>query len=375
MKLLPLDHAVRSVLRAPVRSLGLFIGNVLVVLLVLAAAGFSEGMARSLGAGNPSPNVLLLGVGSEESIERSEIPIAVASLVEAGVSGIRQTGGVAHVSPEVVAALPLDGATSERAVVRGFTRSAFLVHPRVQIISGRPPRAGMNEVMVGQLSPLRASGEVRIDRETFAIVGVFSAAGSTLEGELWMPLQDLLVLTKRDTLSCVVVEPAATEFADFDLFAKMRPDLELSALRQADYDSALHAFLAPVRWMVWATALLMGLAGFMGGMNTLYAAFAARGREIGTLQAIGFSRRAVALGLALEALIVALAAGIVGCAIGLLFLHGRAVAFSMGTFQVSLHGWPVLAGLSAALLIGALGTILPVGKAMGKRIPDALKGA
>jgi len=40
--------------------------------------------------------------------------------------------------------------------------------------------------------------------------------------------------------------------------------------------------------MIWATAVLMALSGIFGGLNTLYAAFAARTRELGMLQSLGY---------------------------------------------------------------------------------------
>ena len=62
-------------------------------------------------------------------------------------------------------------------------------------------------------------------------------------------------------------------------------------------------FYRPVRWVIGATAFLVSLAGLFGGLNTLYAAFAARVREIGMLQALGFTRGAIILSLLQESLL------------------------------------------------------------------------
>src|SRR5262245_61330816 len=101
MRFLPLDYAVRNLGRSPLR-LALSVGGaMLVVLLVLSAAAFVRGMKQSLKVSGGASNVILLGAGSEESVERSEISPNVPELVTASVPGIKTRLGVAYVSPEV----------------------------------------------------------------------------------------------------------------------------------------------------------------------------------------------------------------------------------------------------------------------------------
>src|SRR5438105_3939071 len=101
MKLLPWDYGVRNLARSPMRLALSLIGSVLVVLLVLAAGAFVRGMDKSLGVSGGSSNVILLGAGSEESFERSEIAASVPALVSASVPGIKQRLGTSYISPEV----------------------------------------------------------------------------------------------------------------------------------------------------------------------------------------------------------------------------------------------------------------------------------
>jgi len=56
----------------------------------------------------------------------------------------------------------------------------------------------------------------------------------------------------------------------------------------------------------------MGIGAVFGAMNTMYAIVAARTREIGTLRALGFSRRAVLLSFVLESVFLALVGGVLG---------------------------------------------------------------
>src|SRR5213083_11358 len=101
MRLLPFDYSVRNLGRSPVRLALCVVGGMLVVLLVLAAGSFVRGMNQSLRSSGGASNVILLGAGSEESIERSEIDPTAGSLAFASIPGIRTRLGVPYVSPEV----------------------------------------------------------------------------------------------------------------------------------------------------------------------------------------------------------------------------------------------------------------------------------
>src|SRR3954471_12136434 len=101
MRLLPFDYAVRNLARSPVRMALSLSGSVLVVLLVLAAGAFVRGMDKSLRVSGGERNVILLGAGSEESFERSEIQPSIPGIALASVPGIKQRLGTPYVSPEV----------------------------------------------------------------------------------------------------------------------------------------------------------------------------------------------------------------------------------------------------------------------------------
>ena len=384
MRLLPWDYGVRNLGRAPVRlALSLF-GSALVVLLVLAASAFVRGMERSLTISGSAGNVILLGAGSEESVERSEVSPATGSMVAAGVSGIKQRQGVSYVSPEVHHATLLkeerENEQTLLALLRGITPAAFLVHPQIRITSGRAPEG--QELLVGRLAAAKLGvPEERLaigrtfwlDHRPWTICGRFEAPGTVMEAEIWCPLRSLQLATKRDSLSCVVVTLDEAEFADVEIFCKRRLDLELVALRESEYYAKVLAFYRPVRVLVWITAFLIALGGLFGGLNTLYAAFAERVRELGTLQALGFSRTALVLSLMQESALTSAAGALVAAGLGLLVFDGLAVRFSMGAFGLVLDA-PVMAlGLGAGLALGILGVLPPAWRCLRIPIQEALK--
>ena len=101
MKRLPFEYAVRNLGRSRLRLCLSILGSFLVVLLVIVSVAFVRGMEKSLISSGSAKNVIILGAGSEESVERSEISPAIAGLVSASVAGIKTRLGLLYVSPEV----------------------------------------------------------------------------------------------------------------------------------------------------------------------------------------------------------------------------------------------------------------------------------
>lgn len=385
MRLLPFEYAVRNLGRSPLRFAASVLGAGLVVLLVLAAGGFVRGMERSLSVSAERDNVILLGAGSEESLERSQIGMNVPTLLSASVPGIKATLGVAYVSPEVHFALVVSrpGVEEEvQAVVRGVTETAYLVHPQVRVVAGRTPELGAYEIMVGALAATRlgvreadlALGEELVfDNRPWTIVGQFSAPQTVMDAEIWVPLTDLQIATRRDTLSCVVATLDEAAFEDVSIWCAQRLDLELVAIRATDYYSSLFAFYQPVRVMIWVTAALIAIGGLLGGLNTMYAAFAARVRELGALQTLGFPRRALVVSFLQESILTTAIGGVVAAGLALLLLNGLAVRFSMGAFTLIIDAPIVLIGLLTGVGLAVVGVIPPLWRCLRMPIVSALR--
>jgi len=389
MSLLPFEYAVRNLGRSPLRLVAAVLGSTLVVGLVLAAGGFVRGMQRSLAVTGSPDNVILLGAGSEESIERSQIGSQVAGLVTASVPGLRQQFGVPYVSPEVHMALVLktdrDATKELPAVLRGVTASAFLVHPQVRIVQGRAPRAGYYEMLVGRLAATRlgvapetlALGRTLwFDNRPWTIVGRFEAPQTVMDAEIWCPLIDLQIATRRETtVSCVIVTLDQATFEDVAAFAARRLDLELVAVRESDYYAGLSRFYRPVRALVWGTVVLIALGGVFGGLNTMYAAFASRIREVGTLQTIGFSRTALVISFLQESLLLTAIGALLATVVVLAMLSGAAVRISMGAFELRIDAPVVLTGFGAGLLLAIVGVAPPLWRCLRLPIVESLRSA
>jgi len=381
--MLPFSYAVRNLFRSKSRLLQTIGGSAMVVLLVMASAAINNGMKRVLSASGSDRNVILVGAGSEESIQRSEVPENTPGIAEAGVPGISETLGVRAVSGEIhymnYIGLP-DGRRSQ-AMLRGVTLQALRVHPAVRLTDGTFPGAG--EVMVGHLAwrklgldqnALKVGDSLTLEDQQLAVSGIFAAPGTVLESEIWTTLGDLRVLAKRETLSCVVLrldDPA--DFSEVDLFAKQRLDLELSALRESDYYARLSAFFKPLRALTWITAGLIVVAAVFGGINTLYAAFASRVREMATLQAIGFGRGALLISLVQESTLACLTGTLLAAVVAVVLLDGITIPFSIGVFTLEIGPGVAIAGILTGLLLGLIGALPPAIRCLQPALTTALR--
>ncbi len=381
--MLPFAYAVRNLFRSKSRLLQTIGGSALVVLLVMAAVAINSGMKKTLSASGSAHNVILLGAGSEESIQRSEIPETTPGIAGAGIPGITEQLGVRAVSSEIhyMSYLSLEDGRKAQAMFRGVTPEALRVHPEVHIVEGRFPNSG--EVMAGRLawrklgvksSELRPGTVLVLDGQKLKVSGIFAAPGTVLESELWATLGDLRALAKRETLSCVVIrldDPA--DFDEADLFAKQRLDLELSALRESDYYAQLSAFFKPLRAMTWITAGLIAAGALFGGINTLYAAFASRIREMATLQAIGFGRGSLLLSLIQESTLACLTGALLASLLAVFFLDGRTVPFSIGSFTLEIGPDVAVAGIATGFFLGLLGALPPAIRCLKPSLHSALR--
>ncbi|MEZ0276471.1 MAG: ABC transporter permease [Roseimicrobium sp.] len=386
--MLPLSYAVRNLFRVPARLIQLVLGAALVIFLLMMASALSNGMDGVLRSSGSEHNVIVLGSGSEESVERSEIKASVPALLAASVPGIKTVLGKPAVSGEIHYNGPLkagtdSGSESHQALIRGVTPAALLVHPEVRLLAGRFPHAG--EVMVGKLTAhklglaetdLAIGKTISVAESPMRIVGIFHAPGTVMEAEVWADLSDMLAIGQRDTISCAVVrlEDDAT-LDDVEIFTLQRLDLELAAMLESEYYAKLSAFYRPLRAMTWVTTCLVAAGAIFGGLNTLYAAFASRVREMATLQAMGYRRRALLLSLLQEGMLATLMGALVAATLSLWLADGYAVTFSIGTFALEITPQVLGLGVAGGIALAIIGTLPPAWTCLKPLLPAALRAS
>jgi putative ABC transport system permease protein len=115
-------------------------------------------------------------------------------------------------------------------------------------------------------------------------------------------------------------------------------------------------------------------------MNTMYAIVAARTREVGTLRALGFSRRSILVAFVVESAFLAILGGLVGCLLavpmhGFQTGTGQTQSFSEIAFAFNLTPAILLRSLVIAAVMGIVGGLLPAFRAARLPIISALREA
>lgn len=384
---LPWGYGVRNLQRRPLRTALTVVSTTLAITLVLAVAGFVQGLSKTLGDTGIEENVIVYLNGAERDLVRSQIPNRTPALLEASLQGIKKREGQSYISPEInmgtVVKLASDVEKGDKAVtrlglLRGIMPAAFLVHREVSVVEGRAP--GPGEILVGRFvatkigaEGLRPGDSVDFEGKHWKVSGVFAAPGTVYESEIWVNVEDLQRATRLEDVSCVVMTMESKEkIPDVQAFTRTRLDLELAAMPERDYYSEIGKQYAPIRMLAWVMALLVWGGGLAGAANSMYASVAGRTPEIGALQAIGYVRRAIVASLIQESSLVAAAATLVASAIALAFLNGFALNFTQGAFALRVDGTALLVGILTGAFLGILGALPPALRALQKPIAVAI---
>lgn len=383
--MIPLAYTLRNIFRRPLQSIQLIGGSSFVVLLIMTAFAMNQSMKQTLSNSGSEQNIIFLGAGSEESVERSEVPFGLEEILSANLTDIHQVMKQAAISPEIhYNGLVKFGKEHQvQALIRGVQHQAFWVHHQVRLLEGRYPQSG--EVIIGRLahhklglSPkaLSLGKSIDFNGESFKIAGIFDARGTVMEAEIWMPLFDLMTHTQRETLSCVVFSSKSADAYDqAEVFAQTRLDLELVALKESAYYQKLSSFYAPIRWMAWVSAILISVGAFMGGLNTLYATFSSRIREFGTLQAIGFSRKSIFISILEEAMSTGVLAAITAITFAFLFIQDISFPFAIGVFTFDFNNTVILTGMFSGILLSLAGVLPPSWKCLRPSLTQTLRSS
>lgn len=377
--MLSFSYQLRNLLRRRARTAATIGGIAATTMLVIAMNAFADGMTTAAAGSARDDTVFLLGVSAEVDLVRSVIPRGSAEVAAAAAPGVLTVDGLRAASVE----LHIATRTGDQVgLIRGVTEAGYLVHPQVTVVDGREPRAPF-EIMVGSLAGTRmglppaelAVGRtMRLEHRDFTIVGRFAAPATTFEAEIWARLPDVMLATKREDVSCIVLRLERPEnLSEVQLFAGRRLDLEITAVTERELLQTLASSLGPIaalaRWM----AAMAVIAGAFACANTMFAAVLARTRELATLRALGYSPFAVAAGLVQESVMVAFAGGAVGSLLA--FAIGSvSLRYPMGALQLEPDLPSRAIGLSAALVSGLLGGIVPAVRAVRIPLVEAIGG-
>ncbi len=378
---IPLKYNVRSLLQRKSRTVLTVSGIAAVIAVFVAMVGFGRGMAASFDRTGSPDNLVVVQKGAfNQSL--SLVPRMSRDVVQY-LPHVKKTGGERPlVSPEMSIEPWVSVPRKPEPifmVARGVEPVFFDVADTLRLTSGTAELRG-NRVLLGRgaqqkLGGLGLGDSLAMFGEPWRVVGTFETGGTNLEFEIVADLTDLMRAGKRDEYSAFTVKLDDPENADrvITLVENDRRAL-LGAAREKDFYAASGRTYAVVAQLGLMIAIIVTVGAVFGGMNTMYAAVSGRMREVGVLRALGFSRRSILVSFVTESLLLSVAGGVLGVAIGSL-ANGLRVSVMTANIRFSVGLGVVLSGLALSAVVGLLGGYLPARGASRKAVIDAMRQA
>jgi len=361
-----------------------------VVAVFLCVLAMVQGVTRTLSVTASPRNVIAMRVGAQAEMQ-SVITRDQAEQIASLPGSERNAAGKPFVSPELLTLINVprsDGKTSSNVQIRGLAPIGMEIRPGIRIIEGRMFNPATNEAIVSRNLSRRFAGmkvgdTIRSGSFRWIVVGLFDASGSAYESEIWTDVTDLQQQTKRNIYSTVFVRlPDADAASRFIETVKGDQRLKLEGKTERKYFDEQMITSAPIKGLAFLVGIFTAISAAFGAMNTMYAQVSARTREIGTLRAIGFSRRSILMSFVVEALMLCLIGGVMGVVFTFLvfnlFLSKPTGTMNFRTFSEVLFNFRmtpelIAGGLAFALAMGVIGGFFPAARAARLKITTALR--
>lgn len=360
-------------------------GVVAVLVGVLSIAqGFRAAMQAS---GRPDTAIVMRGGANTEM---SSIIMRDTTRIIADTEGVARGDGGALASAELFVIINIpkrSTGTDANVPLRGVEPAAFAVRSDVEIVEGRAFEWGRNEVIVGsgavrEFSGIDLGSAIPVGNEEWRVVGIFEAKGGVAESEIWADAGVLQPAYQRGNAFQSVYARLETPdaFQGFKDSLTSDPRLNVQVLRQTDYYAEQSTMITRlITGLGTLVAAIMGLGAVFGALNTMYSAVSSRTREIATLRALGFGNGPVVISVLAEALVLALAGGVLGAAVAYVAFDGFRAAtmnwqsFSQVAFAFDVTPTLLVEGILYAAAIGLVGGIFPAIRAARLPIAAALR--
>jgi putative ABC transport system permease protein len=370
-------------------SLVIVVGLAGVVAVFTALLAMVGGFEETLKSTGRNDNAIVMRGGSDSELN-SGIGRDSAALIK-HAPGIRKgADGQPLASAEVMVIAELvrkgDAKSGANITVRGIENAGFALRPQLKIVEGRKFQPGLRELIVGRGVTKQFQGAalgqiVRMRAADWTVVGVFES-GDSHDSELLADSETVQTTFGRGGYSSLLVGLDGAGGLDTLKDAlKADPRLNMDAQSEQEYfSSQTKAFRQQIGGLALAVTFIMALGAIFAALNTMYAAVAARTREIATLRALGFGSLAVVVSVMTEAILLALVGGALGAALAYVLFNGSTIStlgqnFTQVVFAFRVSPGLVIGGLIIAMVIGFIGGLLPAWRAARLPVTTALRAA
>ena len=378
---------IKSIPERWATSLVIVIGLAGVVAVFTALLAMANGFSSTLRATGRQDAVIMMRGGSDAELnsgldrEQTDLLKQMPG-IRLGADGKPQSSAEMMVIAELIR--KDDTKNGANITVRGFDPAAFALRPNLRIVNGRNFTPGLRELIVGagvlrQFQGAEIGKVVRMRGSDWTVVGAFES-GDAHDSELWTDINVARTTFGRTGSSSIL---AALDGADglekLKAGVAADPRLNVDVIRELDYFNAqTKQFRATIGFLAGIVTLIMALGAVFAALNSMYAAVAARGKEIATLRAIGFGGTPVLFSVMIEALLLALSGGILGALIAYVLFNNMSVStlgqnFTQVVFNFKVTPALVIQGLIIAVVIGMVGGFLPALRAARLPVTTSLR--
>jgi putative ABC transport system permease protein len=384
--MIPMRYNIRSLLERRATSVMTMLGVGLVAMIFVILFGFIGGLRSSELNAAGERNYIVVSRGAPQENE-SRVPRDQLELIRVNPDIAQSTDGTPLVSSETIAGVNVsrDNRVKQFVLLRGVTPMAYQVHSGMRLVSGRWPKRGNDEWIIGQKAQVRfpylePGSQFHYDRRDWTIVGVFTDRDSARESEILTDNDDLKTARhwSDDTALHIVLKPGTAEA--FQQAIKNDGRLRLDAISEPSYYAGQTQIADQLRSLGLVVAICLGIGAIFGGMNTMYTAVARREREIGVLRVLGFSRSNILVSFLVESAVLGLGGGAAGVAMAFLVASVTGLSsrlMSVGTLFFSYQPTPaaIASGVFVAAIIGVVGGMMPAWRASRIGIIDSIREA
>jgi putative ABC transport system permease protein len=385
----PISYNIRNLIVRRTTTIMTALGIALTVAVLLSVLALVQGLRTAFTTSAHPLNILVMRKGSTAELN-SNFTRAMFQDVKLKPEIARSSQGEPMISLEMVQIVNLprvDAPEGANVTIRGVLPVAAEIRPDLKLATGRWFETGKREIVVGKsiaerFPDAQLGRKLKFARGEWEIVGVMDAGRSAVNSEIWGDVNQLSAdYNRSEVLSSALIraeDPVTMQALINDLEAD--PKLNVLAKSEKAYFEAQTVSSLPVQFLGMFVSVIMAVGSCFAAMNTMYAAVARRGREIGTLRVLGFSRFSILTSFLAESLLLALLGGLLGCLLVLPLNNittgiGNFVTFSEITFNFSVTPTIMAIGLVFALILGALGGLFPARNAARKEILNALREA
>ena len=365
-------------------ALVVVVGIACVVATLLSMLSMTVGLRHTWQrAGSPGRAIILPATAQDEG--DGTLSRAQAQIIKDAPGIARDAKGRAIADPEIINGLVVRRRdTGGRGFIRlrSFGPEGLALRPEFRIVAGRMYQPGKHEMIVGAEAPGQFLGVGLGDTVTmpdglWPVVGVFKTNDDLVQSQLVADSDTVMPAMRQTAYTSITVRLAgANGLALLTRAVTTNPALSVKVERQSDYFNRRSAQFSNLNdALVYGVGVLLGLGALLAAVNILHSAVMARRCEIATLRALGFGAGSVALAVAVEGLLLALAGAVLGASVAYGLFNGVQHISNNTAFHLIVSPAMIALGLGWALAIGLLGGVLPAFHAARLAVADGLRAS